>query len=823
MRPRHVRHVRLALAFLLLACGMAVGMAPGAPGAQASVSATPVTVSGTGAFANLKVTVSQTTNLINQAISVSWTGGTPTTGGAQFLTDYLQIMQCWGDDPAGPAREQCQFGGLANSNTPPAGDFVRLRQVGYSPSQADPKEDPAYLRQWQGMVPFHGVNGKTVTGNYNEFYDAGSTNEIPLARTRGDGTGTELFETQTNTEAPGLGCGFSVSDGHGGTTGRSCWLVIVPRGHTEVNGASGAALFGQTLYSSPLASSNWANRIVVRLGFQEIGKSCTLGANERRLSGEEMVTEAVNRWQPALCASTGTVFGFGQLTDNATRGILNTSPDPGMGFVSAPVAPSIVKRPIVYAPVAVSGLAIAFFVERQPDMADSPAAVQQRNGVRFTQLNLTPRLVAKLLSQSYRNAVTQQNAGLANNPIDMTRDPEFLAANPDYVGYNFTLYLSDIMVPLAGSDAINQLWRWVDADPAAHRFLAGTPDENGMTVNPAFKSVVLPTDNLPKPDTGCAAPLRNPLAGQPDFPGWCTLDAHPYTVDMHDAGRSAGRGDTQARNYFDATLPTVLGKAPRQAPGQRGILALVDAATAVRYGLPTAALATAGGQFVAPDANSLLAGVASMKEGPVKGVLEPSTNRLYPNAYPLTTVTYAATPPSAIDAASGHDYQAFLKHAAGAGQQPGVDVGQLPFGYLPLPQQLRDQTLAAGDEIATLAGKSAADVTAVIGPAGGAPTPPGWSASGITPLTASGGGALVAPGGGAVAPGTADSVPSSAPAAPASSSAKPGPKAVAVVGRTPGQPVPGAVRYLLVALLIVGALAAGAGPVLNRLGARTRR
>jgi hypothetical protein len=86
-----------------------------------------VTVSGTGAFSGLTVTVSRTKNLINQTITVSWTGGHPTLpSGGDFGANYLQIMQCWGDDPNGPDRTQCQYGVLGG-DSPAAGSYVRSR------------------------------------------------------------------------------------------------------------------------------------------------------------------------------------------------------------------------------------------------------------------------------------------------------------------------------------------------------------------------------------------------------------------------------------------------------------------------------------------------------------------------------------------------------------------------------------------------------------------------------------------------------------------------------------------------------------------------
>src|SRR5262249_57380192 len=109
-----------------------------APDAGSSGSA--MTKSGGEQFPNLKVTVSQTTNLINQTVVVSWTGGAPTlpdTG--NFGVNYLQIMQCWGDDPAGPDRTQCQYGGSYSQVSPGAGTWVRSRQVNYA-GLADPNE-----------------------------------------------------------------------------------------------------------------------------------------------------------------------------------------------------------------------------------------------------------------------------------------------------------------------------------------------------------------------------------------------------------------------------------------------------------------------------------------------------------------------------------------------------------------------------------------------------------------------------------------------------------------------------------------------------------
>ncbi len=104
-------------------------------GAQnaATPASSAVTVSGSGSFAGLKVTVAQTRDLINQTVKVSWTGGRPTNDQAAFDVDYLQIMQCWGEAATGPERTQCEFGGSAAFDQRGGRAAARTRRPGSSP------------------------------------------------------------------------------------------------------------------------------------------------------------------------------------------------------------------------------------------------------------------------------------------------------------------------------------------------------------------------------------------------------------------------------------------------------------------------------------------------------------------------------------------------------------------------------------------------------------------------------------------------------------------------------------------------------------------
>ena len=666
-----------------------VALAP--PSTAVTAKSADLTVSGTGAFSTLKVSVSQTTNLINQVVEVSWSGGVPTepTIGS-FDKNYLQIMQCWGDDPAGPSREQCQFGGLVGDSR--GGNFAASRQVSYG-GLVDPKET---YKQLPGSldnvnVPFASVSGKSTSATLNEFYDASSTNEIPFARTRVDGTGREFFEVETAREAPGLGCGTPVIDkATAARTGRSCWLAIVPRSATEVDGT--AVTGGDRDISSPLSQSNWDHRIIFPLAFQPVGVNCPIGSAERRTVGQESVSEAMSHWQPALCQLTGTVYGFSTVNDDLARTQLQAT-DPELSFISRPLSSETppAAGPAVYAPVALSGLAFAFNIDRHAPSSASNAQ-KLHDGERIPQLNLNARLVAKLLTQSYGLGVHPEALSVQGNPPDLLRDKEFLALNPSFT-QQFSPGLGSVLEPLGLTDANRTLWTWINGDRDARAFLNGTPDPFGTKVNPNYKALELPRSDLPKSDLYCAtiADTQPPL---------CTLDAHPYAADLHDAARSAARGDTLSRSVWDPTAnPPVYKKGLPQLSGSRLVIALTDTASAARYKLPTANLLNAAGNLVAPSTDSLLAAAKTLTRA--SGLPLPNAQSSSSAAYPLTDLTYAATVPAALSSNARKDYSALLSYIAGRGQQPGLEPGDLPPGYAPLPTALRAQTASAAKLIAT--------------------------------------------------------------------------------------------------------------------------
>jgi hypothetical protein len=293
----------------------------------------------------------------------------------------------------------------------------------------------------------------------------------------------------------------------------------------------------------------------------------------------------------------------------------------------------------------------------------------------------------------------------------------------------------------------------------------------------------------------------------------CTLDAHPYAADLHDAARAAARGDTLSRAFYDATArPPSYKKGLPQLSGSRLVLAITDTASAERYRLPTAKLLNAAGNLVAPTIDGLLAGASSMTRDAKLGVLRTNPHSPLPGAYPLTSVTYAATVPAALDAASRKDYAALLRYVGDKGQAPGMDAGQLPPGYAPLPEPLRAQTRVAAEAIAAapVAAPALAKPVAVRRPV----SVPARAASLGTvrttvvspPRTGQPVGEVLPP---VVVPKPRVARAASSPAAP---------QTYVLRSQTPAVDV-GGTRFLVGVALLLGALAALGGPALTRLGA----
>ncbi len=750
---------------LLVTGAVAVDATPGQQGTDTSLAATPsqVTVSGRGAFAGMKFTVNQTKALSNQAISITWTGGVPTTRQtSRFGANFVQIYQCWGDDDGtvpenpGPPAEQCEagaYGATANGGSSvlfsdPMVTGRIISRVGWKTD--DPNRGVLDAAGFQRWLQFRAVDGTEIGeaidpsynpflgGNYwtNPYFNSITTNEIPGAVTNLDGTGAELFQVLTGDEAAGLGCGKKTKPAGTAFTVPKCWLVIVPRGdqameHVDTPFASYGESIGVS--TSPLAANAWRNRVAIPLEFNPVDSPCAFGSVDRRIAGNEMALPAVANWQPSLCESGSLPpFSYAPVSDGTARSLLTSGVDgaAGMAVVGRPLDPLTLgdDNPVVYAPLTLSGIVIGFNIERRAN-ATAPQEMVDLTGVRVAQLNLTPRLVAKLLTQSYGSQVTiyqkpkdEFHAFVGKNPDNMTLDPDFLRFNPE-----FTLMFTSqsrtfggLQLPAGNSDAAEQLWNWVLADPEARAWLAGAADEYGMVVNPYYNSkptlnpskgeFYKPVPNsFPKADPFCYQAPAQGAGGSVIPPLLCGTDWVPYARGFRETAqvaRSASDGARVVPNPLAEAASAVWGRSQPQGTGDRAMLAVTDSPSAAQFGLQVASLSRAGDdgaarEFVTPTNATLTAAVKSMKNAPGTDFLLPSPS---PSAgsYPLATVDYAALTPLKLPTAARSDYAAFLRYAANKGQVPGLGFGQLPRGYAPLTAGLKSQTLAAAAKVTSL-------------------------------------------------------------------------------------------------------------------------
>lgn len=750
----------------LLVSEVSAQAVPGQQGTDTSLADTDskVVVNGRGAFASMQFTVNQTQKLSTQAISIKWSGGTPTERtSVRFGAHFVQIYQCWGDDDGtvpgnpGPPPEQCQAGAFGNSAVGAPGSLFSdpmaysrtVSRVGWATdSPAIGVLDAAGLQRWRVFRAVDGTEvGESINPNYNPFlgstfwlnpyFNSITTNEISGAVTNGDGTGAELFQVLTGDEAPGLGCGKKAQpDGSGGSKVPKCWLVIVPRGDQASENANTpfANYNNKGVATSPLAPNAWKNRIAIPLEFNPVESSCEFSETERRIAGNEMALPAVANWQPLLCEAAGSVpFSYAPVADGTARSLIasGVAGSPGMAVVGEPLDAATLgpDNPAVYAPLTLSGLAIGFNIERKADIK-APPEMAELNGVRVASINLTPRLVAKLLTQSYGSQVSiygtptdPAHAFVRTNPAHLALDPDFLRFNPEFALLYFTQgrTMGGLQLPAGSSDAAAVLWEWVLADPEAKAWLGGAADEWGMTVNPYYNATPSanpsnvefynPVPNaFPKADPYCYQGPPQGAGGNVVPPLLCGTDWMPYARGFRESAqvaRAASDGARISQNALAEAPSAVWGRVQPQGIGDRGIISLTDTPSAAQFGLQVAKLSRAGDNgpsrsFIAPNDASLLAGLVGLKPATGSGMLLPDPSSNAPGGYPLTILNYAALTPLALDTPTRNDYARFIEYAAGAGQVPGLGFGKLPRGYTPLPDSLRSAAVAAAVKVRTL-------------------------------------------------------------------------------------------------------------------------
>jgi len=678
-------------------------------------------------FPDLQVTVSQTQDLIQQGITVSWTGGKQSTtpNGQTGGENFLQIMECWGDEPgsngARPDRTTCQYGGLGT----PGDSRWSTRREGTTIAAEDTQYTaigPDYFNPTITAIPFRSATGKTVALvadgkkirdapdlNNNEFFTQYTTNEVSWAGSDADGKGSLSFALQTAQESPGIGCGAAVTAPSGEVTGASCWLVVVPRGIADAPEPS--------ITKSGLFWETWKHHVAIRLGFRAEGVRCAIGASERQLAGSELIAGAVGQWQPQLCGrKDGAVYSLLTVPEPDAAAAANGATEAPLALTSQALSTEAETDKLAYAPVALTGLSVSFAIDRKSRVIGDPvpADVLAKERQAFASVKLTPRLLAKLLTSSYTDALpTGADISHVSKVRNITQDPEFLAINdPEWAYMNITgPGVGDALVPLGRSDAARAIWTYILADASARDFLNGVPDQWGMHVNPYYSinprvnptgvALALPRDDFPKAD-----PVEFKGTASAKYADTINLVTwRPYTSSLQTGAYRVLAGDAQILGGWNPNSePPKYDKASRSLVGLQAVIAITDTSAAAQYQVHQASLLNPAGEYVAPSAPSLTAAARAMNKNAKQSQVvsfDPTSAeaKKATDAYPLAMPVYAAVNPAMGDKALRADYADFISYAAGRGQTPGTEDGQLPDGYAPIPKSWVTQAVAAAAAI----------------------------------------------------------------------------------------------------------------------------
>lgn len=621
------------------------------------------------------VTVGQTANLVNQFVTVSWTGFTPssTVSYSNVSTNYaVMVAECKGTDPT--QWSDCYMAGQGSQPNASGGAY----------------------------------------GLSNEAY----------ATTLSKGTGQASMNVETGAYNQLLGCdpkhpcSLAIVPGQGGEPGHCT-------NHSLDDNPLQGAFYAQadnTFTSASTGTCSWNDRIIVPLTFSPASSTCSLGNAAFAMDGSPQLFRAAQSWLSGLCTGP---HGFGVISNDidepqAIQAVYEGSADvaltsqPASADSAAGVTPTGTKT-YAYAPLAVTSVAIAYWM-------DNPATGQPYTNVRFNQ-----RLLVKLLTTSYNflhdACLPKANHGtlgcdkaVNNNPGSLYTDPEFKQLDPGIKAAPNQGGQFQIPTVQAGfSDLAWTTTRWIGANPAAAAFIKGTPAPGGMHINTDYKGMSYPADEFQQQDGYSVISREYGEVAQPQYVAERYQAENWYPGDNYFPD---GQGN------FDAVSP--------EAPGQRSLIALMGDGDAAAYTFPVMAIPNAAGKYVEPTAASMTAAAQSLVSIG-SGVQQVNLKNTSPGAYPLTQIVYAMVPTSGVSHTKAAAIARFLDYAAGPGQQSGLGSGQLPAGYVPLPASLRAQTQKIATEVANQTGAKPGSGS------GGGGSGGGGSGSGTGGGTSSGG------------------------------------------------------------------------------------
>ncbi|MEO5662000.1 MAG: hypothetical protein ABIR39_01840 [Nocardioides sp.] len=662
---------------------------------------------------DVTVTASRTTDLRGrERIDIAWTGAHPTGGraaspfGEQGLAqEYpVVILQCRGtDDPALPLEQQLRPETCWTSTRMQrsqsveessavwrsdrhANDYERAQKSGLVPLPPECGDTETFSTRTTAFVAANGTVYPSCTAE-TMAPEAAVGAAFPPAEMAAfsdlAGAGSVKFEVRSAVENESLGCSDKVA----------CSIVVIPiegisciddnqacsAGGQFEPGASNFANQGVDAAVSPLlwwSASNWRNRFSIPITFGLAPDACDVldPRAPTGFYGSELLAQAALQWSPAYCLNKKRFkFQHNKMSDEAGFNLMETGGG-AAALVSGLHEPKGTD-PVAYAPVAVTGFSVGYIIDR-PD-----------NAGEFTDLRLNARLLAKLMTQSYLGSErARTHEGMGANPVSINLDPEFQHLNPglDAIGREAA---ATVLSLSESSDVITTLTSYIAQDEDAMAFVNGKRDPWGMSVNPSYEKIKLPTAEWPLLDD-FVAPSEQECYLQNPSPYFTQVAAPVSSLrKIAEAVLDAWPNVQTKCERSLATDPWKIGRIDRQGVGTRMMLGLVSVGDARRFGLREAELATRRGTFVGPTDGGMAAALRvaePSKSGDEPFALDMADVIKAENAYPGTMVVYAAARTHGMSKADAEKVSSFVKLATTEGQRFGYGNGDLPEGFLPL-------------------------------------------------------------------------------------------------------------------------------------------
>jgi hypothetical protein len=460
--------------------------------------------------------------------------------------------------------------------------------------------------------------------------------------------------------------------------------------------------------------SIWKNRFSFPLHMAPQPNDCPMVDPRPTVTvqGSEAATTFMSSWNQHFCLDPRSTFKLthSNTPESTARMVLNNGDASGI-FTSLPVTGS--PKPVVHAPVAVTGWTVAYKLD-QYDTTHEKDLPHKVVGP-YTNLTLSPLLLAKLMTESYSGTCCGMvgEPALSGNPASFFKDPEFTALNPGFYPPHSGPDETGVIWANFDSDAFAAMFSYVDADPVARAWLNGKPDSySGMVVNPAYRGLSAPQMAFQPRDTWTP---QNSLC-KPPLSYYDQISQMTPTLESAAVAVLSRKPQYQECKQLTESPPILYGwrgHTASQPIGQRNVIAFTTVGLAERYGLSMAKLQSPvpGARGVGPSGwegpvndrggvDTLAAALGYTKTDKDTGVVSPDPS-VFPfnGAYPGVLPVYAAIPTCRLDSTLANQYADMLTFAAGDGQTPGTGAGNLPPGYTPLPKVYADYTRAAAQAV----------------------------------------------------------------------------------------------------------------------------